>query len=69
MVYEWELEKARQYSNTELKNMIWLAVDCGQPVPGCMSVESLSAVLIERGEDGKGFHDTEVPVIKKHSHR
>lgn len=68
MIQQWELEKARLYSNTELKNMIWLAVDCGQPVPGCMSLESLSTVLKERGEDGKGFHNTEVPV-KRIVHR
>ncbi len=56
MIHNWELEKARRYTNGELKNMIWLYVDCGQPIPGCMSVESLSAILIERGEDGRGYH-------------
>lgn len=58
MVYTWELEKARKESTTRLKDWIWLAVNCGQPIPGCLSVESLRAVLRERGEDGKGFHNT-----------
>lgn len=58
MVYNWELEKARKEDNNTLKNWIWMAVSAGQPVPGCMSVESLRAVLRERGEDGKGYHNT-----------
>lgn len=58
MVYEWELEEARKQSTTCLKNWIWAAVSTGQPIPGCMSVESLRTVLIERGEDGKGYHNT-----------
>lgn len=58
MVYNWELEKARKWSTTQLRDRIWLAVACGQPVPGQVSVEALRAVLIERGEDGSGFHNT-----------
>ena len=58
MVYEWELEKARKESTRTLKNWIWMAEHCGQPVPGCMSVEALRIVLVERGEDGLGYHNS-----------
>ena len=54
----WELDKARKHDNKTLKNWIWEAVSSGQPIPGCMSVDALRAVLIERGEDGKGYHNT-----------
>ena len=54
----WELDKARKHDNKTLKNWIWAAVSAGQPVPGCMSVDALRSVLIERGEDGKGYHNT-----------
>lgn len=54
----WMIEKARQQDNNTLKNWIWLAVSAGQPIPGCLTVESLREVLIERGEDGKGYHNT-----------
>lgn len=57
MVHEWELEKARKWTTTELKNWIWLAAS-GYPIPGCISVEALRKVLIERGEDGKGYHNS-----------
>lgn len=56
-VYEWELEEARKIPTTRLKDLIWLA-SIGQPIPGCMSVESLRSVVIERGEDGKGYHNS-----------
>lgn len=59
MKYEgWELEKARREGNGTLKNWIWKAKTCGQPIPGCISVDACRAVLIERGEDGKGYHET-----------
>lgn len=58
MIESWMIEKARKQSTTTLKNWIWEAVSAGQPIPGCLSVESLRAVLIERGEDGKGYHNT-----------
>lgn len=58
MIERWMIEKAREHSTATLKNWIWAAVSTGQPIPGCMSVESLRAVLIERGEDGKGYHNT-----------
>ncbi len=57
MIYAWELEKARNWSTSEIKDHIWSASN-GQPIPGCISVEALRAVLIERGEDGKGYHNT-----------
>ena len=58
MIEKWELEKARKLSTNALKNHIWAAVSAGQPIPGCMSVDSLRAVLIERGEGGLGYHNT-----------
>lgn len=58
MIEKWMIEKAREQSTNTLKNWIWAAISCGQPIPGCMSVESLRAVLIERGEEGKGYHNT-----------
>jgi len=57
-IYTWEIERARKEDNNTLKNWIWLYVGCGQPITGCLSVESLRYVLIERGEDGKGYHNT-----------
>ena len=54
----WMIEKARQESTNTLKNWIWGAVSHGQPIPGCLSVDSLRYVLRERGEDGRGYHNT-----------
>lgn len=58
MIAKWMLDKARQESTNTLRNWIWLAVNLGQPVPGCLSVESMRFVLRERGEDGSGYHNT-----------
>lgn len=58
MIAGWMVERARKEDTNTLRNWIWAAVDCGQPVPGCMSIESLRYVLRERGEDGSGYHDT-----------
>ncbi len=58
MVEEWELDKIKDWSTSTIKNFIWLAVDCGQPVPGCVSVEALRMALTRRGEEPKGYHDT-----------
>lgn len=57
MVHEWELEKARKWTTTELKDWIWLASN-GLLIPGYISVEALRKVLVERGEDGKGYHNS-----------
>ena len=57
-VYEWELEKARGKDTVWLKNWIWLAVSCGQPIPGCISVDACRMALMERGDDGRGYHNT-----------
>lgn len=58
MVEKWEIEKAREEDSCTLKNWIWAAVSCSQPIPGCLSVEALRVVLTERGEDGRGYHNT-----------
>lgn len=58
MIYAWELKEARKKSTGWLKNWIWLAVANGQPIPGCLSVESLREALRERGEDDRGYHNT-----------
>lgn len=54
---EWELEKARKESNERLKNWLWAASANGQPIPGNISTAACRKVLIERGEDGKGYHE------------
>lgn len=33
MVYQWELEKVKDWSVSQLKNRIHREVDCGQPAP------------------------------------
>lgn len=58
MVYGWELEKVKDWTVREIKNRIYLAVDCGQPIPGCVSIEALRAELIRRGEEPIGYHHT-----------
>lgn len=54
----WMIEEARKEDTNRLKNWIWMAVRTGQPIPGNLTVESLRYVLRERGEDGKGYHNT-----------
>lgn len=56
--YGWMVEKARGESTNRLKSWIWAAVTCGQPIPGCISVDACRMALIERGEDGKGYHES-----------
>ena len=58
MVQAWELEKVRDWTTEEIKNHIWAAADCGQPIPGCVSVEALRLALVERGEGPVGYHNT-----------
>lgn len=57
-VYAWELEKISSWTTNEIKNRIWRAIDCGQPVPGCVSVDALRAELVRRGEEPIGYHNT-----------
>lgn len=58
MVEKWELEKIEDWSTNTIKNFIWLAVECNQPIPGCVSVDALRMELVRRGEEPKGYHDT-----------
>ena len=58
MVYEWELNIIKNWTIDQTKNRIWIAVSCGQPIPGCVSVEALRQELINRGEEPVGYHDT-----------
>lgn len=58
MVYQWELEKIKDWTVNDLKNRIWMAVDCGQPVQGCVSVEAMRMELMRRGEEPVGYHNT-----------
>ena len=57
MVYQWESEKAKDLSTCTIKNYIWMAAN-GQPIPGCISIESLRMELERRGEEPKGHHNT-----------
>jgi len=54
----WMIEKARQETSNTLKNWIWASVNNGQPIPGCILIDACRAVLIERGESGRGWHNT-----------
>lgn len=58
MVYSWELEKVKDWTTNKIKNMIWANVSCGQPIPGCVSVEALRVELKRRGEEPIGYHNT-----------
>lgn len=58
MVYSWELEKVQDWTTNEIKNRIWAYVDCGQPIPGNVSVEALRLELKRRGEEPTGYHNT-----------
>lgn len=58
MVYQWELEHIKNWSINEIRNRIWSAVSCSQPIPGCVSVEALRAELVRRGEEPLGYHNT-----------
>ena len=56
-VDNWMIEKAKAQSTNTLKNWIWEAAN-GQPIPGCIEVEACREALRERGEDGRGYHNT-----------
>lgn len=58
MVYGWELDKIKDWTTEEIKNRIWMAVECDQPIPGCVSVEALRMELRRRGEEPVGCHNT-----------
>lgn len=58
MVYSWELEKIKDWTENEIKNRIWAYVSNGQPIPGCVSVEALRMELKRRGEDPIGYRNT-----------
>lgn len=58
MVSQWEMEKIKDWSTNTIKNYIWMAVDCDQPVPSCVSVEALRMELMRRGEKPTGYHNT-----------
>ena len=58
MVYNWELDKVKEWETSQIKNRIWAAVSCGQPIPGCVSVDALRLELVRRGEEPVGYHNT-----------
>ena len=58
MVTQWEMEKIKDWSINTIKNYIWMAVNCDQPIPGCVSVEALRMELERSGEEPKGYHNT-----------
>lgn len=58
MTAQREMEKIKNWSTDTIKNYIWMAVDCNQPIPGCVSVEALRMELEGRGEEPKGYHNT-----------
>lgn len=58
MAEKWELERVKNWTVSEIKNRIWLAVDCNQPIPGCVSVEALRTELARRGEEPVRYHNT-----------
>ena len=58
MVFDWELKKVSSWSTSDIKNRIWMAVSCSQPIPGCVSVEALRCELLRRGEEPIGYHNT-----------
>ena len=57
-MYQWEMEKVKDWTTNEIKNHIWAAIECDQPITGCVSVEALRVELIRREEEPKGYHNT-----------
>lgn len=33
MAYQWEMEKIKDWTTNDIKNYIWMEVECGQPIP------------------------------------
>ena len=58
MVEAWETNMIKTWSTSKIRNWIWLAMECGQPVPGCVSVAALRMELCQRGQEPKGYHST-----------
>lgn len=58
MIYKWEIDLVKHWTTNEIKNRIWMTIANNQPTPGQVSVEAMRYVLRERGEDGKGYHNT-----------
>ncbi|MDD3417505.1 MAG: hypothetical protein PHY47_26530 [Lachnospiraceae bacterium] len=56
-VYQWELNFIKDWSLNDLRNRIWMATQCGQPIPGCVSAEALRMELYIRGETPNGYHE------------
>lgn len=61
-VYQWELDITKDWDVNEIRNRIWMATQCGQSVPGCVSVEALRMELILRGEQPIGYHEESADV-------
>lgn len=57
-VYQWELDILEKWTSNDIKNRIWIAVQCNQHVPCNISVDALRAELIRRGEEPIGYHNT-----------
>lgn len=54
----YDFDKANSWTTCEIKNRIWSTIDGGQPVPGCLSLKCLRDVLVSRGEEPCGYHNT-----------
>jgi hypothetical protein len=58
MVYDWELNKVKNWTTNEIRNYIWTNVNNGQPIPGCISIAALRMELMRRGEEPVGYHNS-----------
>jgi len=56
-VYQWELDITKDWTINEIRNRIWMATQCNQSIPSCISVEALRMELILRGEEPIGYHE------------
>jgi hypothetical protein len=54
----YNIEAALKYGADEIKDMIWLRVSSGQPVPGCLSLACLRDALRRYGKEPFGYHNT-----------